>query len=39
LGDSTVAPEIEVRWPNGKTQKLQNVNAGQTLILREPALH
>jgi len=28
---------IEIRWPSGITQRLQNINANQTLTITEPA--
>lgn len=37
LGEDAMAREIEVRWPCGRIQKLENVAAGQFLELLEPA--
>lgn len=36
LGGSTLAREIEIRWPSGAVQKLVNVKSGQTVTAREP---
>jgi hypothetical protein len=35
LGSSTKADAIEVTWPSGQTDKLRNVNAGQTVTIQE----
>jgi hypothetical protein len=37
LGQNTKADMIEIRWPSGITQRLQNINANQTLTITEPA--
>ncbi len=37
LGSDTVAKLIEVRWPSGIVQKLENVKADQMLKVTEPA--
>jgi len=37
LGDLTTVDEIEVRWPSGAVQKLNDVAADQQLTIREPA--
>ncbi len=37
LGSATAADKIEVRWPSGRTQTLENVKADQLLTLTEPA--
>jgi len=37
LSEDTMAKEIEVRWSCGRTQKIENVAAGQSLDLLEPA--
>jgi hypothetical protein len=37
LGSEAVAKTVEVRWPSGAVQTLQDVPAGQTLVLTEPA--
>jgi hypothetical protein len=36
LGEATVVPELEIRWPSRKVQKLTNVKADQILIIQEP---
>ena len=36
LGKETSAKQIEVRWPSGQVQNLQNVHADQVLKVREP---
>jgi hypothetical protein len=36
LGAATVADEITIRWPSGKTQTLTKVAADQVLTVREP---
>ena len=36
LGKTTVVPEIEIRWPSHKVQKLTNVKADQILTVHEP---
>ena len=35
LGQKTKADSIEIQWPSGQTDKLSNVNAGQTLTVQE----
>lgn len=35
LGDTEVVDEIEIRWPSGKTQVLENVEAGQIMKITE----
>jgi len=35
LGSSTKVDAIEVQWPSGQTDKLTNVNAGQTVTIQE----
>jgi hypothetical protein len=35
LGQKTQADSIEVQWPSGNTDKLANVNAGQTITVQE----
>lgn len=37
LGLDTTAALIEIRWPSGVVQKLENVKAGQLLTVTEPA--
>ncbi|MBS0263696.1 MAG: CRTAC1 family protein, partial [Planctomycetes bacterium] len=36
LGDATVVDSLEIRWPNGKVQQLQQVPADRELHLIEP---
>ncbi len=36
LGNDSVVTRIEIRWPSGKTQMLENVKARQLLRLTEP---
>jgi enediyne biosynthesis protein E4 len=35
LGEHTVVDTIEVIWPSGKIQKLENIQAGQVVTLKE----
>ena len=35
LGQATKADAIEIQWPSGQTDKLTNVNAGQTITVTE----
>lgn len=37
LGDSTTVKRIEIRWPKGTKQVLENVKANQILHVREEA--
>ena len=37
LGEDSTASSIEVRWPSGAVQKLENVRADQVIAIREPA--
>jgi hypothetical protein len=37
LGASASASLVEIRWPSGIVQKLENVAAGQTVVATEPA--
>jgi hypothetical protein len=37
LGGDTTAKLIEIRWPSGVMQKLENVRANQILAVTEPA--
>jgi len=39
LGFDIVAKQIEIRWPSGIVQKLENVKADQILTVTEPAGH
>jgi enediyne biosynthesis protein E4 len=36
LGEATTVPELEIRWPSRKVQKLTNVKADQILTVHEP---
>ncbi|MCP3929282.1 MAG: CRTAC1 family protein [Bacteroidetes bacterium] len=36
LGKNEMVESIEVVWPSGKTQKLENIPAGQVLTITEP---
>jgi len=35
LGQKTKADSIEIQWPSGQTERLPNVNAGQTVTVQE----
>jgi hypothetical protein len=35
LGQKSKADSIEIKWPSGQTDKLSNVNAGQTITVEE----
>jgi hypothetical protein len=37
LGGEATARLVEIRWPSGAVQKLENVAAGQTVVAMEPA--
>jgi hypothetical protein len=37
LGSSASASLVEIRWPSGAVQRLENVASGQTLVVKEPA--
>ena len=37
LGDAEMVDAVEVRWPSGKTQRLENVPVNQELTIVEPA--
>ncbi len=37
LGGDSAARSLEIRWPSGKTQTLENVKADQVLRVEEPA--
>ena len=37
LGPDSTAKLVEIRWPSGIVQKLENVKAGQMLKVTEPA--
>lgn len=36
LGDATSATRVEIRWPSGKTQMLENLSAGKVHAITEP---
>ena len=36
LGESNQVDRLEIRWPSGITQVLEDVAAGQLLVVREP---
>jgi hypothetical protein len=35
LASHTKADAIEIQWPSGQTDKLANINAGQTITVEE----
>ena len=35
LGDQAKADVVEIQWPSGQTDKISNVNAGQTITVQE----
>jgi hypothetical protein len=35
LGDATVVDRLEIRWPSGRTEVVQNVAANQLVVIRE----
>ncbi len=35
LGQNTKADSIEIQWPSGNTDKLNSINAGQTIMIQE----
>ena len=37
LGASRRVKLVEIRWPSGAVQRVENVDADRTLTLREPA--
>jgi hypothetical protein len=37
LGDSPAAQRVEVAWPSGRAQVLENVPTGRTVVIEEPA--
>jgi enediyne biosynthesis protein E4 len=37
LGAETVVRSVEIRWPSGKTQLLENVKVDQHLLVEEPS--
>jgi hypothetical protein len=37
LGGEAAARLVEIRWPSGVVQTLENVAAGQTVVATEPA--
>ena len=36
LGDAEIVDAVEIRWPSGKTQRLENVPVNQELTIVEP---
>ncbi len=36
LGEATLIPQLEISWPGGRRQVLQDVAANQVLVVREP---
>lgn len=36
LGKNQIVDKIEIIWPSGKTQTLENINANQILEVKEP---
>jgi len=36
LGDAARIDAVEIRWPDGRTQKLENVPGGARLVVKEP---
>ncbi len=36
LGTATTVPRLEIRWPSGISQVLENVKANQVLVVKEP---
>ena len=36
LGSVTIVPKIEIRWPSGRTQTLENVKADRSITVEEP---
>jgi hypothetical protein len=36
LGSATTVPRVEVRWPSGATQIVENVKTNQVIEIREP---
>jgi hypothetical protein len=37
LGDATIVDRVEIRWPSGRTELVQNVAANQLVVIREGA--
>ena len=37
LGDATIVDRVEIRWPSGRTEVVQNVAANQRVVIREGA--
>jgi hypothetical protein len=37
LGDATIVDRVEIRWPSGRTEVVQNVRANQLVVIREGA--
>ena len=36
LGDAARVDAIDIRWPDGRTQRLENVEGGARLVVKEP---
>ena len=36
LGSATIVPKIEIRWPSGRAQTLENVKADRSITVEEP---
>ena len=36
LGTATTVQRLEIRWPSGISQMLENVKANQMLVVKEP---
>jgi hypothetical protein len=36
LNEDEMAAMVEIRWPSGAVQKLDNVKAGQVVTVKEP---
>jgi hypothetical protein len=37
LGDATIVERMEIRWPSGRIEVVQNVAADQLVVIREGA--
>jgi hypothetical protein len=37
LGTGTIVDRVEIRWPSGRTEVVQNVAANQVIVIREGA--
>jgi hypothetical protein len=36
LAKNEFADKLEIKWPSGKSQVLEHINANQVLIVKEP---